>query len=138
MMSQPASACTSAWRTRACERLVVEDLAAAHQPVVAVAGVGVERHVEQHADVEPGLADGAGRAAHEVVGIEGLAAVVGAQLRVRVGEEGDDGNAERHRLARSFDREVDAEPVDARHRLHRLLHVLGLRRRKSARSDRRP
>ena len=68
MMSQPASACTSAWRTSACERLVVEDLAAAHQAVVAVAGVGVERHVEQHADVEPGLADGAGGAADQIVG----------------------------------------------------------------------
>ena len=35
---------------------VVDDLAATHQAVVAVAGVGIERDVEQDADVEPGLA----------------------------------------------------------------------------------
>ena len=52
MMSQPASACTSACLHQRLKRLVVDDLAVAHQAVVAVAGVGVERHVEQHADVE--------------------------------------------------------------------------------------
>ena len=65
---------------------------------MAVAGVGVERHVEQHADVEAGLADGARRAADEIVGVERLAAVVGAQLGIGVGEQRDRRDAERHRL----------------------------------------
>ena len=56
MMSQPASACTSAWRTSTCTRLVVDDLAVLDQPVVAVAGEGIERHVAEHADAGPRLA----------------------------------------------------------------------------------
>ena len=53
--------------------LVVEDLAAVHQAVMAVAGVGIERHVAHDADVRHRLLDGAHGPADEIVGIERLA-----------------------------------------------------------------
>ena len=68
------------------ERLVVGDIGAAQQAVVSVAGVGVERDVEDDADVEAGGLHGARRAADEVLRIERLARVLGAQLRLGVGE----------------------------------------------------
>ena len=75
MMSQPASACTSACLHQHGDGLVVEDGAVAHQAVVAVAGVGIERHVAQHADLRHRLLDGADRLADQIVGVERLAAV---------------------------------------------------------------
>ena len=126
MMSQPASACTSGLPHQGRQRLVVDDLAAAHQAVVAVAGVGIERHVEQHADVEAGLADGARGPADEVVGIVRLAAVVGAQLRVGVGKQRHGRNAQRDGLLGCGHREVDAQAIDARHGRHRHALVAAL------------
>ena len=57
------------------DRLVVDDLVAAHQAVMAVAGVGIERDVAQDADVGQFLLDRADRLADEVVGVERFAAV---------------------------------------------------------------
>ena len=94
MMSQPASACDQRLPHQHRDRLVVEDDAVAQQAVVAVAGVGIERDVAEHADVGHGLLDRADGAADEVVGVERLAAVLVAQLRVGVGEERDAGDAE--------------------------------------------
>ena len=74
-MSQPASACTSACLHQRLEGLVVEDHAVAHEAVVAVAVVGIERHVADDADVRHRLLDGADGAADEIVGVEGLARV---------------------------------------------------------------
>ena len=51
MMSQPASAWTSACRTRTSTVSSLTISSPAHQPVMAVAGVGVERDVAQDADV---------------------------------------------------------------------------------------
>ncbi len=50
MTSAPARAWFSDWRTSAFDRLVVEDadfaaLMFVHEAVMAVAGVGIERHV---------------------------------------------------------------------------------------------
>ncbi len=73
--------------------LVVEDRAVAHQAVVAVAGVGIERHVAQHADLRHRFLDGADRLADQIVGIERLAAVLVAQVRVGVGKQRDAGDA---------------------------------------------
>ena len=75
MMSQPASACTSDCFHQCVERRVVEDPAAVHQSVMAVAGVGIERHVAHDADFGHRLADGAHRLAHEIVRVEGFARV---------------------------------------------------------------
>ena len=56
--------------------LVVEDDAVANEPIVAVAGVGIERHVAQHTDLRHLFLDGADGAADQIVGIERLGAVV--------------------------------------------------------------
>ena len=45
MMSLPASACITAWRDQDGDGVVVEDDAVAQEAVVAVAGIGIERHV---------------------------------------------------------------------------------------------
>ena len=51
-MSAPASAWTSAWSTRICDGVVVDDVAGlVDQPVMAVRGVGIERDVGEHADL---------------------------------------------------------------------------------------
>ena len=46
------------------------------QPVMAVAGIGIERHIAHDADLRHRLLDGAHRPADQIVGIERLAAVV--------------------------------------------------------------
>ena len=75
-------------------RLVVDDLVADEEAVMAVAGVGVERDVEDDTEVELGGLDGACCAADEVVGVEGLASVLAAFLRIGERKECDGGNAE--------------------------------------------
>ena len=54
---------------------VVEDHAVAQKPVMAVAGIGVERHVAEQADLRHRFFDGADSAADQIVGIERLGAV---------------------------------------------------------------
>ena len=73
---------------------VVDDLVALHDAVMAVAGIGIERHVGDEADVRHGGLDGPQRPADEVVGVERLGADRVAQLRVGIGEERDRRNAE--------------------------------------------
>ena len=59
--------------------LVVDDAAILHQAIVAVGGVGIERHVAHDADLGHGLLDGAHGATDEVLRIAGLAAIIGAE-----------------------------------------------------------
>ncbi len=47
--------------------LVVDDVAVAQQAVMAVAGIGIERHVAEDADLGHLLLDRADRAAHQIV-----------------------------------------------------------------------
>ena len=81
-----------------------------------VAGVGVERHVQDDADVDTGVADGTGCAADEIVRVEGFASIVGAQFRVRVGEESKRRNSEIGGLLGGFDDQVHGDALDAGHR----------------------
>ena len=83
---------------------------------MAVGGVGVERDVRQNADVRHGVLDGAGGAAHQVVGVGRLAAVIGAAVGGRVGKQGKAGNAEARCLFRRFYCQIDRQALDARHR----------------------
>ena len=62
-------------------RGVVMHIAVAQHAVMAVAGIGIERHIAQHADLRHRGLDGAHRAADQVVGIERLAAVLGLSVR---------------------------------------------------------
>ena len=72
MMSAPASRLDQGLPDQDLDRLVVDDHAVAQQAVMAVAGIGIERDVAQHADVRDRLLDRADRAADEVVGVERL------------------------------------------------------------------
>src|SRR5690606_41766721 len=57
--------------------------------LVAVTCIGVERHVEHNTDVETGPADRPGRPAHEVVRIERLSRILGAQSWIRIRKQCD-------------------------------------------------
>ena len=109
MMSQPASASHQRLADQHLDGLVVDDLVAAHQPVMAVAGVGIERDVAQDADLGHFLLDRAHRLADQVVGIERFAAGLVAQDRIGVGEQRDARNVERRRALGVAHRLVDRE-----------------------------
>ena len=80
-MSAPASAWTSACSTSSSTVSSLTTLPGlVDQPVMAVRGIGIERDVGQHADLGHRILDRADRAAHQVVGVERLARIVGAQL----------------------------------------------------------
>ena len=111
MMSQPASASTSACLHQHLDGLVVEDGAVAQQPVMAVAGIGIERDVAEDADLRHLLLDRAYGAADQIVRIERFAAVLVAQLRVGIGKEREAGDGELGALAR---RRARASSTDSR------------------------
>ncbi len=98
MTSAPARAWLSDWRTSAATDFVVENAEVvavlADQPVVAVAGVGVERDVGDEAEPRELLLDRAAGAADEIALVVGLGAVLVLQMRLGVGEEGDRRNVE--------------------------------------------
>ena len=116
MMSQPASASHQRLLHQHRDRLIVDDDAVAQQAVVAVAGVGIERDVAEHADVRHLPLDGADRAADEIVRVERLAAVLVAQLRIGIGKQRDAGDVELGGALGIAHRLVDREPLDAGHR----------------------
>ena len=86
MMSQPASACTSACCTSISMVASLCTSPSRDQPVMAVAGIGIERHIAQHADLRHRLLDRAHRAADQIVGVDGFAPVFAFQLGIGVGE----------------------------------------------------
>ena len=104
--------------------LVVDHIAVANQPVLAVRGEGVEGGVAQNAEVGMGVLDGPHCAAHQIVGINRLVAVGGAQRPGDRGKHGDRGDAGAGGLAGGRDQTRDRHPVDPRHRRHRLDPVL--------------
>ena len=73
MMSQPASACTSACFTSTATVSSLRILPSRDQPVMAVAGEGIERHVAEHAEIGKLLLDRAHRLADQIVRVERLA-----------------------------------------------------------------
>ncbi len=137
MMSQPASACDQRLLHQHRDGLVVEDDAVAHQPVMAVAGVGIERHIAQHADLRHRFLDGADRAADQIVRVERFGAVVVAPSRVGVGKQREAGDGELRRALGGAHRLVDRQALDARHRVDRRADVACRRPGTAARSGRR-
>ena len=108
------------------DRRIIDDLAVMHEPVMAMAGIGIERHVAHDADLRHRRLDGPHRPAHEIVAAVGLPAIVAAQLRRRMGKDGNDRDAEAARLLGRPDREIDRQPFDAGHRRHRLAIAVAL------------
>ena len=88
---------------------VVVDLAGDHEPVMAVARIGVERHVADDAEIGHGLLDGAHGAADEIAGIDRLARLVVAKRRVGVGKQRDRRDAKPRGVLGAFDGKVDRD-----------------------------
>ena len=95
--------------------LVVEDDAVAQQPVMAVAGIGIERHVAEHADLRHFFLDGANGAADQIVGIERFGAVVVAPPRLGIGKQRQAGDGQLRRPFRRPHRLVDRQALDIGH-----------------------
>ena len=100
------------------ERFVIEDLRARHQSVMAVAGIGIERHIAPNPDVGHLGLDRTGRLANQVFRVERFCRILAAQLRIGIGKQRNDRNAELSGLSRRLNGQIDGQPVDARHGRH--------------------
>jgi hypothetical protein len=96
------------------------------QAVLAVAGVGIERDVGDHAELGVFALERAHRALHQTVVVPGLVRVQRLRLQGRHGEQRERGDSQRVRLAGGAKQLVDAEPLDTRHRGHGLAGALAL------------
>jgi hypothetical protein len=97
------------------------------QPVLPMRGVGIERHIGQNADiVAAGVLDGANGAAHQIVRIERFLAILAAALLLGVGEQGEAGDAEAHRLLRALHHQIDAPARDAGQAGDGVFHALAI------------
>jgi hypothetical protein len=98
-------------------RFVVGDVlvVAVEHAVVAVARVGIERHIAEHADLRHGLLDRTHRAADEVLSVQCLAPVGRLERWVGIGEQRHDRDAERGCFLRRARDEVHRQPVHAGH-----------------------
>ena len=115
-MSAPASAWLSAWRTSTATVSSLRIAPSSQQAVMAVAGIGIERHVGEDADIGHGLLDGAAGPADQVFGVERLAADCVPQARIGVGKQRHRRDAQLRGALGLADDLVDAEALDARHR----------------------
>lgn len=97
------------------DSLVVDDLAAPENAVMAVAGEGIERNVGNDADIGHRLLDRRRRLIDQVVGFEAVRAGLVTQFHLDIRKGGKRRNAEAGRFARGFHGLVDAHAVDARH-----------------------
>ena len=82
---------------------------------MAVAGIGIERHVAEDADLRHLLLDGADGAADEVVRIERFRADVVALAWVGIGKEREAGDGELGRPLRRAHGLIDRQTLDVRH-----------------------
>ena len=94
MMSAPASRLDQRLLHQHGDRLVVDDDAVAEKPIMAVAGVGIERHIAEDADLGHRLLDGADGAADQIAGVERLGAVFVAQPGIGIGKQREAGDGE--------------------------------------------
>ena len=118
MMSQPASACTSACLTSTATVSSLRISPSRMQAVMAVAGEGIERDVGQEADLRHFLLDGAHGAADQIVRVERFAAGLVAQVRVGIGKQREAGDGQLGGAFGLAHRLVDRQPLDAGHRGH--------------------
>ena len=101
------------------DRLVVEDHAVAQQPVMAVAGVGIERNIAKNANLRYLLLDGADRATDQIVRVERLAPVLVAPFWVGIWKQRQAGDRELRGALGFAHRLIDRKPFDARHGVDR-------------------
>ena len=84
---------------------------------MAMARIGVERHIAHDADLGHRFLDRGGCTAGQVSRIERLAAGLIAQRLIRIRKQRDRRDPEGCRLFCRFDCKIDGEPVDPRHGL---------------------
>ncbi len=101
------------------DRLVVEDAAVLDQPVMAVAGEGIERDVAEHADVGNSFLIARTAWQTRLSGIERFRALLVAQRRLGEGEQRDARDVQLGGALGIAHDLVDGEPIHARHRGHR-------------------
>ena len=101
--------------------LVIGDIAVANDPVMAVRGERVERHVAQHAELRHGFLQRRHGAADEIAGVQRLVAFGILQMRRHRRENRDGRNAELGGLSGGIDECRDRQSEDTRHRRNRLL-----------------
>jgi hypothetical protein len=100
-------------------RLVVQDVAAVvEQPVLAVRGEGVQRHVGEQAELGEALLEVAHGARHQAFGVGRLAAVGRLQRRFDDREQRHHRHAQRHALLGHREQPVDAHALHAGHAGH--------------------
>ena len=103
------------------DRRIVEDAAVvAEQAVVAMAGVGIERNVGEHADLGTAGLDCSDRAAHQIIGVERLLTAPAATLGLSIRKQREARNTEACGLFCSCCEKIDRQPLDARHGANRL------------------
>ena len=93
---------------------------------MAVAGIGIERHVGGEPELGELALDRAERAADEIVRVQRLAAALVAQLGIGIGEQRERGNFQLHRPLGDAHDLVDAVALDAGHGGDRLAPLLAL------------
>ena len=102
------------------ERLVVEHVAARivgrDQAILAVAGIGVKRHVGDDAELGERLLQRRHGARHQPVRIPGFLGARRLERRIDHRKQGQRRNAERLRAFGGLQQTIDALPLDAGHR----------------------
>ena len=100
-------------------RLVIDDFTIAQNPVMAVAGEGIERHIGDDADIGHGLLDGACGLVDQIVRFENVRAGLVALVHFHIGKGGERRDAQIRGHPGRFHRLVHTHPVDAGHRVDR-------------------
>ena len=83
---------------------------------MAVAGIGIERDIAEHADLRHFFFDGADGAADEIIGIERFRTGRIAQARLGIGKQSEAGDRQLRRALCRAHRLVNRKPLDAGHR----------------------
>ncbi len=106
---------------------LVHDVAGVvEQTVLAVRGVGVERHIGEHAELWKRRFEGAHRSGHQSVGVGGLDAVGRLEVGIDHGKQREHRNAQFHAFLGHRQQQIDTQTLHAGHRRHALALVLAI------------
>ncbi len=95
------------------DRGVIDDASVVQQAVVTMVGIGIERDIDQQADIGHGRLDGPAGLRDQPVGIDGGAGIVGADALVKMRKQRQHLDAERMGFLGFLDSLADAQAVDA-------------------------
>jgi len=95
--------------------IVVDYIAVADQPVLSVAGIRIEGHIADHAQVRVSRLHCADSPADQILRVVGLFRFGRLHCRIGDWEEGHDRDAQLFGSSRLFDQQIDRQPLDAGH-----------------------